>query len=164
MVKILYFGYGANKNIDMIEAIIGRKPKGTPAKLKDYELCIQVWNEIPRKIKSILFECGWDDKFQTYCIRSKKGKEVWGTLWELTQAERDLIGHWEMHGIWFKPINVEVETFDGKNFQAETEIINDQTIKKIVKGDTDYNPFPVEKQKILEIATKIRLDKIYEFK
>lgn len=38
----------------MIEAIIGRRPDGENGKLKDFELCIQEWEEIPEKARETL--------------------------------------------------------------------------------------------------------------
>ena len=48
--KAYYFGYGADRESEMITAIIGRKPKIiTTAILHDYELRIQTLAEVSNK-------------------------------------------------------------------------------------------------------------------
>lgn len=145
---INYFGYGANSTPEMMEAIIGRIPEGKPAILSSYELCIQTWNEISEKVRKIL-QTGWSSDFKTYCIRPKKGKEVVGTLWKITDDEREIVSKWEF---WYEKIDVVIKV--GKdNIDAQTEMIDDQNIKEVV-GGKNYNPFPVPKQEILAHAKK----------
>ena len=147
---INYFGYGANSTSEMMKAIIGRVPHGKPATLSDYELCIQTWNEIPKNVRKIL-QTGWNQDFKTYCIRPKKGKEVVGTLWEITKVERKSVSRWEF---WYEKIKVSVRV-GNKTIKTETEMINDPNIKVVVDG-TKYEPFPVPKQEILAHAQKTR--------
>lgn len=43
-----FFGFGADSEVEMIAAVIGRKPKNIgPATLYDYQLCIQGLDDIP---------------------------------------------------------------------------------------------------------------------
>ena len=70
--EILYFGYGANRDANMLKAIIGRKPSGFPVKLEGFELCVQTWEEIPQNVRRNL-EKSWNPDFRTFCIRSAKG-------------------------------------------------------------------------------------------
>ena len=147
---INYFGYGANSTPEMMGAIIGRVPHGKHALLSNYELCIQRWSEIPENVRKML-QSGWSPDFKTYCIRPKKGKEIVGTLWEITKDEREIMSRWEF---WYEKIQVFVKV-GNKEVKAETEMINDPNIKDVVDGKK-YDPFPVPKEEILDRAKKVR--------
>lgn len=160
-MNVLYFGYGANRSPEMIHAIIGRNPKGFPATLDDYELCVQVWDEIPLAVQKIL-EKPWDSNFRTYCIRAAKGSVVTGKGWYLTRFEFEkLVGEWEMHGLWYKPVKVQVRDRDRRIFNAETEIINDPTIKLVANG-CQYRTFLNDKSKMFYVATEVREEYLRE--
>jgi hypothetical protein len=147
---INYFGYGANSTPEMMEAIIGRAPQGKPAVLSGYELCIQVWSEVPESAKVRLSK-GWGPDFQTYCIRPKDKSNVTGTLWQITDDERWMVSQWEY---WYEKISVEVEA-DDKKLLAETEMVNDPAIKRVVH-ETNYNPFCVPKEEIIAHAVSLK--------
>ena len=147
--KILYFGYGANSSGEMMEAIIGRKPVGFPAILNRHELCIQHWEEIPENVRKELSL--WSSDFRSYCIRP--GKEtVKGNVWILTEKERELVGNWEMHGLWYQPIQVELKR-EGEKLKAQTEMIDDPKLKKV--DGCSYTVFLNNKEKMLEVAGKV---------
>ncbi len=137
---VFYFGYGANKDIEMIEAIVGRRPESEKAVLKDFELCIQNWEEIPEKAKEDLKKV-WNKKFRSYVIKPSKGKEVAGTLWNITEQEHKHIAKWEMHNMWYEPVKIKV---NGK--KAITEVFH-----------FNYNAYLNDKNKMLEVARKTRL-------
>lgn len=145
------FGYGANASIDMMEAIIGRRPDGLSARLPDYELWIQSWEEIPVPIREILKK-HWDTNFKTYAIRPAKGKAVAGRVWFLNSDELRLMNNWEF---WYKPITVQVQLEDGGVYQAETGIIDDPTANMVVDGE--HHPlFINDKEQMLRIAKSVR--------
>ena len=154
MEKIVYFGYGTNRDRAMINAIVGRYPKGFNAKLENFELFIQPWSAIPKKAKNILKK-EWKGDFRSYCIRPKEGKATFGMAWYLTKKERGLIGNWELHNIWYKPIKVNIKDKREKVFHAETEIVLDKKTKSNVSGGK-YKAFINEKEKMLKVARKIR--------
>ncbi len=131
MKELLYFGYGANKSPDMMEAIIGRKPIGFSAVLKDYELYVLGYNDFPRKARDKLKE-KWSTEFRTYCIRPKIGKKAIGKAWYLTPLEREFVRAWEF---WYKSVPVKISDKDGKIWKAETEVILDKKIKSNVSGE-----------------------------
>lgn len=71
-----FFGYGADREPDLIEAVIGYKPLVLgPAILNDYQLRIQSIREItdkghnPRKI----LQGAWGNDFKSYIIMPKEG-------------------------------------------------------------------------------------------
>lgn len=131
--KILYFGYGANRDIRVMKAITGSKNlKGTPATLKGFGLYVQRLDQtpdaifpsspVPISVQQLLRE-SWNDRFTTYIIKTKEGSEVFGTIWELTSQERELVREWELVEFgWYKDYkNVKAVTKMGKEIEAETE-------------------------------------------
>lgn len=151
MDEILYFGYGANSSPDMIEAIIGRRPSGSWAKLMDYELFIQDWQDIPEGNRKILQQ-NWGQDFKSYCIRPKEGKAVVGQIWIITKLERGLIKEWEF---WYTPIMVKLEIENGKVVDAETEMIDNQKIGYSANGER-YDAFLNDKELMLSVARSTR--------
>jgi hypothetical protein len=149
--KIKYFGYGANRSSEMMEAIIGRRPEGYPAELRGYELCIQKWEEIPEQVRETLSN-NWEPGFGAYCIRPKEGSQVTGQIWLLTEAERELVNNWEF---WYEQIEVQVEGQDGRISGVETEMIDDPKISQVVEGE-NYPTFLNKKEGMLEVATRVR--------
>ena len=111
--KILYFGYGANSQREMMEAITGnRNLKGQPAILKGYTLCIQKLSQAPDSVKKILRE-SWGDNFETYIIKPDKNGEVAGTIWELSPQDREVVRDWEMIDFgWYKDMKGEIQQND----------------------------------------------------
>ncbi len=154
MKHIIYFGYGANKNLEMIEAIVGRKPKGMPGILEGYELFVQSWDEIEKNIRKRL-ESSWSSDFRTYCIRHGKGN-VSGTIWFLTKKERESVRRWEMVGSWYTQVPVEIKKKNGEIIKGETEIVDDPKIGELVNG-MRYPAFLNSKKKMLDVARKDRL-------
>ncbi|HLD05694.1 MAG TPA: gamma-glutamylcyclotransferase family protein [Candidatus Nanoarchaeia archaeon] len=149
---VRYFGYGANKTPEMMEAMVGRVPMGVPAVLEDFELCIQEWLEIPSNVREILFRCGWDPSFKTYCARRAKGKKVNGMLWVLTPEEHALVGNWEMHGQWFEPLRVVVKDEQGTAFDVLTEIMQGHSMTPALEVyGASPPPFPVDEGKFSKL-------------
>lgn len=152
--KVLYFGYGTLSSSEMMKAIIGRKPKGTRAKLNNYELCIQKWKEIPSSAKRILRE-NWNSKFLSYFIRPKKGKTVFGKVWYLTKQEKKLVENWELIGLWYQSVKVRVRDYRGNIIKAESYMINDKNIKQAVNGK-NYKMFLNKGSKMFKVARLVR--------
>jgi hypothetical protein len=157
---MIYFGYGANKDPEMIEAIIGRRPSGFAAGLADYQLCIQRWEEIPKNVQDEL-RGNWSevDDFATYFIRPAAGFEVTGWAWSITDTERRRIDTWEMNdGFWYKTLTVGkvYDLVTRRECVASTEVIMDSAAGVPVKDPHDYPPFLADKTKMLRIATRLR--------
>lgn len=120
-----FFGFGADTETEMIEAVIGRKPEYiTPASLHDYQLCIQELDDIsaakgnPREI----LRRAWGDSFKSYTIRQHKGETVSGSIFKITGYERRMLDAWELvpEG-WQDSIAVKVTGRNGKTYRARTQ-------------------------------------------
>ncbi len=153
-----YFSYGASRSTEMIKAIIGRKPKGFDYELKGFELCLQTWSAIPKRVQLIL-KPSWGKDFKSYFIRRNHEKSVWGKVWIISTKEYKLIGNWELHNIWYKPIKMK-KKIKGRIITIHTEIINDRKSKP-VKDPKNYPSFPVSKKKIVSVAKKVRKEYPY---
>ncbi|MBI4089358.1 MAG: hypothetical protein HY424_01465 [Candidatus Levybacteria bacterium] len=151
--KILYFGYGANSQREMMEAITGnRNLVGQPGVLKGFKLCVQRMDQVPDSVspnspvpvspKQIIKD-NWPDSFETYIIKpGDDADRVVGTVWELTPLERELVRDWELVDFgWYKDIKGKAVTQDVKEINIETEgLREDQQIDREVDGK-DYKPF-----------------------
>lgn len=165
--KIIYAAYGANRDLEMMRHIIGGEPKiledNQMCYIKDYELCIQSYDEVPEICfdgseygnKSDLID-GWGEKardFQTYVIRPKHGAKVAAKLYEITGRQHSLIRSWEN---WFKPILVEVETPDGRSVMAKTECLwEDQTASDTADG-LNYDEYLLDRNDMWRVADSAR--------
>lgn len=69
----MYFGYGANRDPEMMEALLGRIPEGRPAKLFSHRLYIQPWEEIPVEVRKELTP-PWDTAFKSYIVVLQKAQ------------------------------------------------------------------------------------------
>lgn len=153
-----FFGYGADRDPEMMKAIIGRVPKGYPAVLEGFELCVQTWDEIPKEAKKILSP-PWDHNFSSYILRPtlKPFKKVRGIIWLITPHERKLIDNWEITGKWYQVFLLRIKTNDDIPKQIEIQVVNDQNIKKTVNG-VYYRNYVNSKSKMLDLAEKVRSD------
>lgn len=153
--KVLYFGYGANSQREMMEAITGNENLvGQPGILRGFKLCIQKMSQVPDSVfpnspiavspKQILRE-SWPDSFETYIIKpGEETDEVAGTVWELTPLERELVRDWELVDFgWYKDIKGKALTTDGKEVDRE------------INGK-DYEPFLNRVEDFRRVAKKAR--------
>lgn len=167
MQKILYFGYGANSQREMMEAITGnRNLKGQPGILKGYALCVQKLSQVPDSVsptapvpvspKKILKE-SWGDNFETYIIKPDKNGEVAGTIWELSRQERELVRDWELIDFgWCKDMEGKAVTKDGKEVDAQTEGFREgQEVAREADGK-NYKPFLNRLEDFQRVAEKAR--------
>lgn len=156
--KILYFGYGANSQREMMESITGNKNlAGQHGVLKRFKLCIQKMNQVPDSPKKILEE-SWSDSFETYIIKpGEKMDEVAGTIWELTPLERELVRDWELVDFgWYKDIKGRAVTKDGQEVDIQTEGFREgQEVDREVNGK-DYPPFLNRVEDFQRVAEKAR--------
>ena len=106
MDKVLYFAYGANRDIKMMQAITGSSElKGKPATLKGYSLYVQRLDQVPDTVSENspapisprdLLKESWPDTFTSYIIKEDPEGEVAGVVWELTPLQRELVRDWEL--------------------------------------------------------------------
>ena len=93
---INYFGYGANADPAMMEAITGRSDLvGKPAVLTDHRLVIQRLDQVPTKPREILEEA-WGPDFRTYVAVPERGSRINGVVWKINEKSRKLIRNWEL--------------------------------------------------------------------
>jgi hypothetical protein len=154
MTEIHYFGYGANRNPDMMKAIVGRKPKGYSAALEGFELCIQSWGNIPKNVQKLLAPA-WGPGFKSYCVRPTRDKVVRGKVWILNEAERKLIDAWELTDYWYRPVVVHFNEPNNKSVQVEIQIVDNVEIDKLVDG-TKYPTWLNDKNKMIDVAQGVR--------
>lgn len=167
--KVLYFGYGANRDARMIAAILGKPAEqlaGRPAVLQDYQLGIQGLDQIPDTIminapepispRQILRNV-WGDGFESYVIEYRPGSKVTGTIWELTPEERERVRDWELldYG-WYEDCEGKAIAEDGSEIDVITEKTrNNQVLGREVDG-MDYETWLAEPEKFESIAERVR--------
>jgi hypothetical protein len=168
---ILYGGYGANRDPEMLRAITGNPHlQGRAATFKDVELCVQNFSQIPDVVspdapvpKSAreIMHASWGDRqdFETYTIRPRAGSTVSGNVFELTPLERALIAEWEMIEFgWFKRMPLVAMLEDGTEITIETEGLGDnQEIARILDG-TDYPTYLIDPSDMFQMAETVRKD------
>ncbi|GEM_PF-1822960 len=148
-MPIHYFGYGAMANPAIMEALLGRLPKGDDrGKLNGWSLAIQNLAhlpDVPMKHDEVeinprtLMRQEWGDHFRSYTIVRNGAGTVYGTVWSyLTPQERELLREWELIPWgWFKDMpEVSVRTVglttcctesigDGQDYDREVDFITD---------------------------------------
>ncbi len=176
--KILYFAYGANRDIRMMKAITGSQELvGQPGVLKGYALCVQKLNQVPDVVSETapvpvspraLLKESWPDTFESYIIKPDPGGEVAGTIWELTPLQRELVRDWEMVDFgWYGDINAEAVTQDGLVVNVQTEGLRDgQEVDREVDGH-NYETWlnnPADFERVAEKARREYLERLGQLK
>lgn len=142
MSRVLFFGYGPNKDKKRLQDVFrasglqGEELEvkgGKGARIDNYVLAIQAFEQLPQEIRGTI-EKVWGDKFRSYTMKPGKG-QIAGVLWELTEKQYQALRDWEFEGIWREMKQVEVVTSDQQNLKVLTEkIIDDSAVKEIVDG------------------------------
>lgn len=155
---IEFFGYGTDRDPEMIKAIIGRIPEGYPSTIEGFELCIQSWEEMTPEVRNILSP-PWDKNFRSYVLRPtlKPNSKVRGMVWLITPHERKLIDNWELVGKWYQVFLLKLNTSTDIPREIEIQVINDSSIKKVVNGEY-YKNYLCDRKKILDLAEKLRIN------
>lgn len=172
--NILYFGYGANRDARMMKAITGTKDlKGKPAVIEGYTLVVQRLDQIPNSVAPNApapfsprhnVAVNWPGSFIRHTITEDPDGKVSGTLWELTQQERDLVRDWELIDFgWYRDLTVIAETQDGQKNQVQTEGMRpEQEYDHEVDG-MDYETWLSSPEEFERIATKSREEYLERF-
>lgn len=154
---VLYFGFGANRDIEMIRAITSRSAIGVPAMLHGYHLCVESFKNIPVRARRILAE-QWDEMFVSYGIICDPETSVYGTLWLLTDRQRVAVLKWELEGLWSHNIcdvPVTIDLFGiSIPVRAVSEELRHQNVQLV--DDKNYETFIVPKERILKVAELTR--------
>lgn len=152
MTIVEYFGYGANRDPDMMHAIVGRMPVGYEATLSGYELAIEKWDEIPPSVRRIL-SGAWTPTFRTYFVRpvANSTSRVKGMVWQLTPLERRLVDNWELTGEWYKTTVLSFAPSKGEATRIEIQVMHDSGIGHQVDG-MRYRSYLNSRSKMLNVA------------
>lgn len=165
---IKYFGYGSNRDLDMMIHMVGRDNLvGVPGKLLGYELCTQnlgqIRTEIPKNSpwqvapQQIIRE-SFGEIFDLYVARPKIGAITYGTIWDLTPEDLELVKEWELvdYGMQ-EEVNAIAQDMDGNTIAVETQalMLPPVLVENVIAGD-NYPSYVVDKNKMLEVADRCR--------
>lgn len=163
--KVLYFGYGANRDTRMMAAITGNdKLEGKPGVLKEFKLCIQRLDQVPDDISPTapvpisprkILENNWPSDFTSYIIKEDPQSEVHGTIWELTEEERALVADWELVEFgWYKYIEAKAIDHNGQAVSVRTEGLREgQQVDAEVDG-MNYETWLNPPEDFVRVATR----------
>lgn len=169
---IKYFGFGTNKDLAMMQHIVGRDDlKGEPGKLLGYKVCIQksrdMRSEIPetspikKPPRDIIVE-NWGPDFDMFVSIPDPNGVAYGTIWDLTPEEVELVKEWECveYGLQDEVWGMAMDS-SGNLIQVETQSLtrpsDKSKILKILEGP-NYEPYVADKQRMLDIADKARAE------
>jgi hypothetical protein len=165
---VKYFGYGTNRDHDMMAAMIGRDNLvGESGKLLGYDLCIQKMEHIPDVVltnapvaispKTIVSQFG--PEFELYIVRPNSNGITYGTIWDISPEEYDLVREWELldFGMQQDLPPAEAVNEKGEKITVTTHGSLDPAlpIDRIVTGD-NYEDYLIPKADILRVAVEAR--------
>jgi hypothetical protein len=167
---IKYFGFGTNKDYDMMAHMVGRTDlKGEPGKLIGYEVCIQKSRDMrtdipptsPLKIPPAEIIIGdWGSDFDMFVSRPNLNAVAYGTIWDLTPEDLELVKEWECveYGLQDE-VQAMAMDFRSNLVQVEIQSLTRPTdkIDRVINGD-DYEPYVADKEKMLAMADKLRVE------
>ncbi|OGK43666.1 hypothetical protein A2957_02860 [Candidatus Roizmanbacteria bacterium RIFCSPLOWO2_01_FULL_38_11] len=166
---VKYFGFGTNKDLDMMVHMVGRSDLvGEPGRLIGFDVCIQKSREMreeipetsPLKIppKDLIIQ-NWGPDFDMFVSRPNPNGIAYGTIWDLTQDEIDLVKEWEAvdYGVQDEVWAIAIDS-KGHFVQVETQTLLKPTdkIDRIITGE-DYDPYIAPKKSMLDLADDIRI-------
>ncbi|MFA7209239.1 MAG: hypothetical protein WC120_03050 [Parcubacteria group bacterium] len=161
-----YFGYGTNRDLEMMSAMVGReKIEGVKGKLLGFELCVQKIDDIPGEIIGTapsrlspreIVSKAFDDNFELYIIRPKVNAVTYGTIWKLTEEEYGLVRDWELleYGMQ-EDIKAIAMDSEGKivNIITHGSLSPDMPADRVIENG-DYEDYLVPKDAILKVAAR----------
>lgn len=167
-IKINYFGFGTNRDLEMMAHIIGReKIEGEHAKLLGYEITIQKAEQFRTEIspnspnpnlspRDLIMKV-WGPKFEMFTSRENPEGVAYGTIWHITPQEFELVREWEIVDFGCQEDACGVaETDDKRKVKVITQsFLKPAKIDRIIKGD-DYEPYIWDKAAMLKQADRVR--------
>lgn len=165
---IKYFGYGSNADKDMMVHMVGREDlKGEPGRLIGYQLCIQSLDQIRdiipptsplKKSPQQVIRGTFGDKFDLYVAVAKPDAVAYGTIWDLTPEEIDLVKDWEMvDGGMQEEVQAMAMDSKGELIQVETQAVIDPPGEfYAIIEDNDYPRYIADREKMLKTADENR--------
>lgn len=161
--RVYYFAYGAERDPDLLQVVIGARPKVVgPAVVRGYELRVQTMQDAMKPLVRKVLHAAWGESFQSYVLVPKKDSLVHGMLYSLSLARRHKIDEWELvNEGWYEKQFVKAVFGAGREVDAETQILSShrQSAQKVVDGtnyDTWLLPKDVFMAKAKAIQKKIR--------
>lgn len=167
---IKYFGYGSNADKDMMVHMVGREDlKGEPGKLIGYQLCVQsldqIRNIIPptsplKESPQQIIRKGFGDKFDLFIAVPKPDAVAYGTIWDLTPDEIDLVKNWELVDFGMQEeVQAMAMNSGGELIQVETQAVVDPPAEYYtIIEDNDYPRYIADKEIMLKTADEVRED------
>lgn len=172
---VKYFSYVVNENIEMLQALFGRKNLlYEDAILQGYELCIQTVNDVSNKIPSSsplkkspreIMKDFFGANYELYVIRANSQKKVSGKIWYVSPEEYEYLREWEMieYGM-SEDIVARAINDDGDSMTVSTYglVKNPKNISKVV--DAGYQRMEAPSKKKLERIRRVRREFIERMK
>lgn len=168
---IAYFGFGTNRDLSMMQHMIGRKKiKGEHGRLIGYEITIQKSKQFRTEIPKTspypvsprnLILRGWGPKFEMFTSRPNVTGVAYGTIWYITQEELELVREWEIvdYGCQEDAFGIAV-TKTGKLVKVITQsFLKPAKISRVIRGDK-YASYIWNKKAMLKRADEIRIEYI----
>lgn len=168
--SIKFFGFGTNRDHDMMSHIIDRKEiTGDSGKLLGYELCVQRAKQFRDNIPKsspldisprTLMVNSWGAEFKMYVSRPNPDGIIYGTIWDITPEEFEIVRNWELVDIGAQ------EDAKGMAIDSKGEIVQVITqsflkspipeIDEVITG-SDYEDYIHSKEKMLKTADEVRI-------
>lgn len=167
---IKYFGYGSNADKDMMVHMVGREDlRGEQGKLIGYQLCIQSLDQIRNIILPTsplkespqqIIRKGFGDKFDLFIAVPKTDAVAYGTIWDLTPDEIDLVKNWELVDFGMQEeVQAMAMNSNGELIQVETQAVVDPPAEYYaIIEDNDYPRYIADKELMLKTADEVRKD------
>ena len=162
MRRVYYFGYGADREVDMLRAITGHTPKLLgEAVLPGYSLHVQSLKDITTRHANPqrILEENWGKKFKSYVVVPQKNAKVIGNLYQMSLHDRHLIDDWELvdEGWYCKEfVRVQLRS-SGKLYRVETQVLAaPQKPGQVVNGAV-YKSWLQPKKLFVSLAKSLRM-------
>jgi len=167
---IKFFGFGTNRDLEMMQHMIGREDiKGEHGRLMGYELTIQRADQFRTEIPATspnpkmsprdLIISNWGSKFEMFTSRPNPTGVIYGTIWDITPEELELVRGWEIvdFGCQEDAYGTAI-TDDGRSVKVITQsFLKPAEIDRVITGD-DYKTYIWDKEVMLKKADQVRLD------
>ena len=167
MDYVYYFGYGANRDIEMIKAITGVDPIwGKEGLLKDYQLYLQPLKYVidPKDFgqhdsfgAKTRLQGKWSKDFKSYVVKKVPGSLVTGTIWKITTNDFRWINNWELVDFgWYKIALDTAETKEGQKYVVYVQLLTDKDNPGEKVNGLNYPTYINDKKEILSVASGLR--------
>ena len=138
--KILFFGYGANRNKNKLIQVLGHSVgEGVGAVLEGYVLVYQTISQLPEHLRNFFAET-YGHNFKAYTLRAGEGV-VSGTIWEIDEKDLEILKEWEFVPEWREVVEVIVLSAGGKEVQVLTEKSKDEFQFHEITDGVNYEEF-----------------------